>query len=100
MLGLATGLPFGAIVRCRDDGFPAAPGEAIGAVNLYAVTSIIIATPLVGLSFTFGGDGQVGFVALAVLAAARTRGGPSRHPEAARAGDRHPAAPNRAEGVV
>jgi MFS family permease len=69
VLGLATGLPFGAIVAAATTAFPAAPGEAIGAVNLYAVTSIIIATPLVGLSFTFGGDGQIGFVVLAVLAA-------------------------------
>lgn len=69
VLGLATGLPFGAIVAAATTAFPEAPGEAIGAVNLYAVTSIIIATPLVGLSFTFGGDGQIGFVALAVVAA-------------------------------
>jgi MFS family permease len=69
VLGLATGLPFGTIVAAATTAFPHAPGEAIGAVNLYAVSSIIIATPLVGLSFSFGNDGQAGFVALAVLAA-------------------------------
>jgi MFS family permease len=69
VLGLATGLPFGVIVSAAAMAFPKAPGEAIGAVNLYAVTSIIVATPLVGLSFSFGHDGRAGFVALAALAA-------------------------------
>jgi MFS family permease len=69
VLGLATGLPFGVIVAAAAMAFPKAPGEAIGAVNLYAVTSIIVATPLVGLAFSFGHDGQAGFVALAALAA-------------------------------
>jgi MFS family permease len=70
VLGLATGLPFGVIVATATTAFPRAPGEAIGAFNLWAVTSIVVATPLVGLSFSLAGDGRGGFVAAAVLAAA------------------------------
>jgi MFS family permease len=70
VLGLATGLPFGVVVAAATTAFPRAPGEAIGAVNLYAVTSIIVATPLVGLAFSLPGDGRVGFLVVAGLAMA------------------------------
>jgi MFS family permease len=69
VLGLASGLPFGVVVAAATTAFPQAPGEAIGAFNLYAVTSIIVATPLVGLSFSLRGDGRAGFLAIAVVAA-------------------------------
>lgn len=70
VLGLASGLPFGVVVAAATTAFPQAPGEAIGAFNLYAVTAIIVATPLVGLTFSLRGDGRAGFVALAALAVA------------------------------
>lgn len=69
VLGLASGLPFGIMVAAAATAFPQAPGEAIGAFNLYAVTSIIIATPLVGLTFALRGDGRIGFAVIAALAA-------------------------------
>jgi DHA1 family bicyclomycin/chloramphenicol resistance-like MFS transporter len=71
-LGLASGIPFGAVVDAAATAFPRAPGEAIGAFNLYAVTAVIAGTPLVGLTFSLSGDGRVGFAALAVLAALAT----------------------------
>jgi len=70
VLGLASGFPFGAAVAAAASSFPAAPGEAIGAMNLYAVTVIIAGLPLVGATFALPGDGRIGFAAVAVLTAA------------------------------
>jgi MFS family permease len=67
-LGLASGVPFGACVNAAARSFPRAPGEAVGAMNLYAVTAIILGAPLVGATFSLPGGGRVGFAALAVLA--------------------------------
>jgi nitrate/nitrite transporter NarK len=85
-LGLAAGVPFGACVDAAARTFPRAPGEAVGAMNLYAVTAIIVGTPLVGATFSIAGAGRVGFAALAALTAlsvaavpaARVRGAPSK----------------------
>jgi MFS family permease len=66
VLGLAAGAPFGACVDAAVVAFPRTPGEAIGAMNLYAVTTIVVGTPLVGASFSLRGDGRIGFAALAV----------------------------------
>lgn len=66
-LGLASGVPFGACVDAAARTFPRTPGEAVGAMNLYAVTAIIVATPLVGATFALPGAGRIGFLALAVL---------------------------------
>jgi MFS family permease len=70
VLGLASGVPFGACVDAAARTFPRAPGEAVGAMNLYAVTAIIIGTPLVGATFSLPGAGRIGFAALAVLTVA------------------------------
>jgi predicted MFS family arabinose efflux permease len=67
VLGLASGVPFGACVNAAARTFPRAPGEAVGAMNLYAVTAIIIGTPLVGGTFSLSGGGRIGFAVLAVL---------------------------------
>ncbi|MBX5475473.1 MAG: MFS transporter, partial [Thermoleophilia bacterium] len=69
-LGLASGVPFGAAVAAAAASFPRSPGEAIGAMNLYAVTAIIVGTPLVGATFALPGDGRIGFAAVAALTAA------------------------------
>ena len=66
-LGLASGVPFGACVNAAARTFPQAPGEAVGAMNLYAVTAIILGTPLVGATFSLPGGGRTGFAAVAVL---------------------------------
>jgi MFS family permease len=67
VLGLAAGVPFGACVDAAARTFPRAPGEAVGAMNLYAVTAIIVGTPLVGATFSVAGAGRLGFAVLAGL---------------------------------
>jgi MFS family permease len=68
LLGLASGLPFGIIVARAAQSFPDSLGEAIGAFNLYAVTSIVIAMPLVGLTFSNHRTGTAGLLAVAAFA--------------------------------
>lgn len=67
LLGLAAGIPFaasfGAAARVRPD----APAAAIAMVNMAANLLIVVATPLVGLSFVLPGDGRIGFVVTATL---------------------------------
>jgi MFS family permease len=67
LLGLAAGIPFaasfGAAARVRPD----APAAAIAMVNMAANLLIVVATPLVGLSFALPGDGRLGFVVTAAL---------------------------------
>jgi MFS family permease len=70
MLGFASGVPFGACVNAAARTFPGSPGEAVGAMNLYAVTAIIVGTPLVGATFSLPGAGRIGFATLAVLTVA------------------------------
>jgi MFS family permease len=70
VLGLASGVPFGACVNAAARTFPRTPGEAVGAMNLSAVTAIILGTPLVGATFSLPGAGRIGFASLAVLTVA------------------------------
>ena len=66
-LGIAAGIPFAAgfagAARVRPD----APGAAIGLVNMAGGVTILLATPLVGLTFDLPGDGRIGFLAMGVL---------------------------------
>jgi len=70
VVGLAAGIPFApsfaGAARLRPD----APGAAIGLVNTAAAVTILVATPLVGLTFSLPGDGRIGFLVVAVLWAA------------------------------
>jgi MFS family permease len=67
VLGTAAGVPFApafaAAARTRHD----APGAALGFINMCASLLILIATPLVGLTFSLPGDGRIGFVALGIV---------------------------------
>ena len=81
VLGLAAGVPFGACVDAAARTFPRAPGEAVGAMNLYAVTAIILGTPLVGATFSLPGAGRIGFAALAVLTGAAIAAVPAAAPK-------------------
>jgi len=63
--GLAAGLPFAAVFTRAQRLRPDAPGAAVAFVNLWAVLTILILVPLVGLSFSLPGDGRIGFAALA-----------------------------------
>jgi len=66
-VGLAAGLPFGPVFTAAARSLPGSPGAAVGAMNLYAVITIVIGAPLLGLAFSLPGDGRIGFAAVALL---------------------------------
>jgi len=70
VLGLMAGLPFAVIFAAAQRRRPDAPGAAIALVNACAVLTILVGTPLAGLTFELPSDGRVAFAAVAVLAAA------------------------------
>jgi predicted MFS family arabinose efflux permease len=67
MVGLAAGVPFAAVFRGAQILRPDAAGTAVGLVNAVPNLFVLIATPLVGLTFSLPGDGRLGFVALAAI---------------------------------
>ena len=69
-VGLAAGVPFAAVFRGAQGLRPDAPGTAVGLVNAGPNLFVLIATPLVGLTFSLPGDGRLGFVALAAMGVA------------------------------
>ena len=70
VLGLTAGLPFAVIFAAAQRTRPDSPGAAIALVNACAVLTILVGTPLAGLGFEHGRDGNLAFAAIAVLAAA------------------------------
>ena len=48
---------------------PDAPAAAIGFVNMVAAVTILVGTPLLGLTFSLPGDGRIGFLIVAALCA-------------------------------
>lgn len=83
LLGLGAGIPFSPSFTGAAITRPDAPAAAVGLVNSSAALVTVVGVPLLGLSFTLPGDGQIGFavvaalwlVALAVLPSRRTLGG-------------------------
>ncbi len=69
LLGLAAGLPFAAIFAAAQRARPDAPAGAIALVNAFAVLTILVGTPLAGLTFDLPGDGRIAFAVIAALAA-------------------------------
>lgn len=69
VVGIAAGLPFSSVFTGAAVLRPDAPGAAIGVVNAGANLFILIAVPLVGLTFSLPGEGRLGFAALAVVGA-------------------------------
>ena len=67
LVGLATGLPFGATMSCLAREFPRAVGSAFAAVSLYTTVAVVVLTPIVGASFSGGGSGVTGFALVAIL---------------------------------
>ena len=67
LVGLAAGVPFASVfagaARVRAD----APAAAVGLVNMAAAITILVATPLVGLTFALPGEGRIGFAVVAAL---------------------------------
>jgi MFS family permease len=65
--GLAAGVPFAAVFsgaqRLRQD----SPAAAVGFVNAAATLVIVVGTPLIGVTFSFPGEGRIGFAVLAAV---------------------------------
>jgi MFS transporter, NNP family, nitrate/nitrite transporter len=81
LVGLAAGIPFAPAFSAAARVRPDAPGAAIGLVNLMGAVVILVATPLVGLTFSLPGNGRIGFAVVAALwtlAALAVRGGATR----------------------
>lgn len=67
VVGLASGIPFSMAFTGAARTRPEAPGAAVGFVNTWSSFVIVVGAPLVGLTFSLPGDGDVGFLALGVL---------------------------------
>lgn len=70
LVGLVTGVPFAPSFAGAQRLRPDAPGAAVGLVNMAAALTILVGTPLVGLTFSLPGGGRVGFAVVAALCAA------------------------------
>ena len=67
VVGLAAGIPFAAAFTGAALTRPDAPATAVGLVNGAAALTIVAGAPLLGLSFSLPGGGQIGFVIVALL---------------------------------
>jgi MFS family permease len=67
VVGLASGLPFAAILDATAKSFPHTPGSALGAMNLYPLSAVVIVNPLLGLAFDLPGGDRLAFAALGAL---------------------------------
>jgi MFS family permease len=67
VVGLAAGLPFAVAFSGAAAARPDAPGAAIGFVNAWAALSILVGTPLVGLTFSLPSKGRLGFLVLGIV---------------------------------
>jgi MFS family permease len=70
LAGLAAGVPFAPAFAGAQRLRPDAPAAAVGVVNMAAAVTILVGTPLLGLSFSLPGDGRIGFLVVAALWAA------------------------------
>jgi MFS family permease len=68
LIGLAAGIPFAPAFARSAQLRPDAPAAAVGLVNMASAVTILVGTPLLGLSFSLPGDGRIGFAIVAVLA--------------------------------
>jgi MFS family permease len=67
IIGLMAGLPFAASFTGAARLYPESPGAAVGFVNMAGAVTILVATPLVGLTFSLPGQGRIGFAIVAAL---------------------------------
>jgi MFS family permease len=67
LVGLAAGIPFAPAFAGAARVRPDAPGAAVGLVNAIAAITILVGTPLLGLTFSLPGDGRIGFAVVAAL---------------------------------
>jgi MFS family permease len=70
VVGIASGIPFAPAFAGAQRLRPDAPGAAVGFVNMMAAITILVGTPLLGLTFSLPGDGRIGFLVVAALCAA------------------------------
>jgi MFS family permease len=66
-VGVASGIPFGPVMRAAAAARPEAPATAVGMTNMLANLLAFVATPLVGLSFSLPGGGRLAFAIIAAL---------------------------------
>jgi nitrate/nitrite transporter NarK len=69
VLGLAAGLPFAVIFAAAQRARPDAPASATALVNACGILTILVGTPLAGLTFELASDGRLAFAVIAVLSA-------------------------------
>jgi MFS family permease len=67
VVGIAAGIPFAPAFAGAQRLRPDAPGAAVGFVNMMAAVTILVGTPLLGLTFSLPGDGRIGFLVVAAL---------------------------------
>ena len=67
LVGLGAGIPFSPAFTGAALARPDAPAAAVAVVNSAANLVVLVATPLVGLSFSMAGGGREGFGIIAVL---------------------------------
>jgi MFS family permease len=72
VVGIAAGVPFAPSFAGAARVRPDAPAAAVGLVNMVAAVTILVGTPLVGLTFSLPGDGRIGFAVVAALCALAT----------------------------
>ena len=70
VLGMASGIPFAPAFTGGANVRPDAPGAAIGLINMSGAVTILVLTPLVGMTFSLPGDGRIGFILIGALWAA------------------------------
>ncbi|HEU0246053.1 MAG TPA: MFS transporter [Gaiellaceae bacterium] len=69
VLGLAAGLPFAVIFAAAQRARPDTPASATALVNACGILTILVGTPLAGLTFELASDGRLAFAVIAVLSA-------------------------------
>lgn len=67
LVGVAAGIPFAPAFTGAAVTRPDAPAAAVGVVNGAASATILVGTPLLGLTFSLPGDGRIGFGIAALL---------------------------------
>jgi MFS family permease len=70
VIGIASGIPFAPAFAGAQRLRPDAPAAAVGFVNMGAAVTILVGTPLLGLTFSLPGDGRIGFLVVAALCCA------------------------------
>ena len=69
VMGLSAGLPFAVLFAAAQRVRPDAPAAAVALVNACAILTIVVGTPLAGLTFELPSDGRLAFAAIAALSA-------------------------------